>query len=73
MCQNPALVEALARDRVAELRQRAETGVGSRPSERRARMIEAVRHATGWLLVDMGLRLALSRGTVNQSLGAGRR
>jgi hypothetical protein len=57
--QNPALVRALARDRVAELRQVAETGARNRRDVPRAGVIQAVRRDAGWLLVDLGLRLAL--------------
>jgi hypothetical protein len=61
VCQHPALVRALATDRVAELRTEIqETGSGTRHEVARPRAYDAVRRATGWMLVDVGLRLALS-------------
>lgn len=51
MHQNNILVGAVARDRVAALRR----GGG----RRRPRRAGAVRRRTGWVLVDLGLRLAL--------------
>jgi hypothetical protein len=60
VCQHPALVRALAADRVAELRTEIqETGSGSRQEVARPRVFDAVRRGTGWMLVDVGLRLAL--------------
>jgi hypothetical protein len=61
MIHNPALVDAVARARVADLRQSARSGVRGRGIKRRHRGAEAARQATGWLLVDMGLRLAVPR------------
>lgn len=61
MYQNPALVEALARDRIADLRQSAQARATNQPPTRRHRVAQAVRHGTGWLLVDLGLRLAAPR------------
>ena len=52
MHPQPTLIEPLARDRAAELRRHAR----SRPRRRRS-----ARRRTGWLLVDVGLRLALGR------------
>ena len=70
MCQNPALARALARDRVAELRQAAEAGSRDRRHLPRAHVIQAARRGTGWLLVDVGLRLALPhRGTTHPVRG----
>ena len=66
MCQNPALAQALAKDRVAELRQAAEAGNRERRHMPRVRVIQAARRGTGWLLVDVGLRLAVPhRGTTH--------
>lgn len=66
MYQNPALVQALVRDRVAELFQSAPPARGHRGNpKRRLRMIRAARQGTGWVLVDLGLRLAIPRGAVN--------
>jgi hypothetical protein len=59
--RNPAFVQVLATDRVAELRHVAETGASHRHDVRRPRVIESARHGAGWLLVDLGLRLALPR------------
>lgn len=55
---HPALLDLLVRDRVAELRQ---SGAGVRiPREKpRRHPVEAARRGTGWLLVDLGLRLAV--------------
>jgi hypothetical protein len=65
MFQNPALVRAMARDRVVELQQAA----GPAPRGRRARRAPStIRRATGWLLVDVGLRLALPRRPASHSL-----
>lgn len=62
MLQNPAVVEALGRDRVRERRQSARrSGLGRRDVHGR-RFTAAARQGTGWLLVDLGLRLAVPRG-----------
>ena len=61
MYPNPAVVEALARDRVLELRQGAARRARFRREKRRHRVTAAARHGTGWLLVDVGLRLAVPR------------
>jgi hypothetical protein len=61
--QHPALVEALIKDRVGELQHSAEATAHVRRDRRRRTVVEAARHGTGWLLVDMGLRLATPRGT----------
>lgn len=59
MNQHPTLVQALTRDRVAALqRSAASDGAGPR-MRRRHRDIGTVRNATGWLLIDVGLRLAV--------------
>ena len=71
MYQNPSLVQALVRARVAELRQSAETGAVSRPSERRRRVVDVARHGAGWLLIDMGLRLAVPRGALSRPVTGG--
>lgn len=65
MYQSPALVQALVRNRVAELRQSAEATAPSHRGKRQHRIIGAARHGTGWMLVDLGLRLAVPRGAVN--------
>jgi hypothetical protein len=61
MYQNPALVEALARDRILDLRQSAQARATSQRPTRRHRVTQAARQGTGWLLVDLGLRLAAPR------------
>ena len=64
MClNNPFLVQALARDRVAELRQsgRASAQVGRTKAQ--PGFTDTVRHRAGWLLVDLGLRLAAPRAS----------
>jgi hypothetical protein len=65
--QNPVLVEALVRDRVAELRQIAEASAPRRREKRRRPIIEAARRGAGWLLVDVGLRLAVSGSAMGHS------
>lgn len=67
MYQNPAIADALVRARVAELRRSAEARPRSRRVRRRPRVTEAAREATGWLLVEMGLQLAVPRAAVNRS------
>jgi hypothetical protein len=61
MYDNPTLVQALARDRAAELRRAAEAAALGKGDHRQQRRIEAARRGAGWLLVDMGLRLAVPR------------
>jgi len=70
---HPALVGALVRDREAELRHNAGAGARPRRTPRRPNVIAAVRLRTGWLLVDLGLRLAVSRGGTNHPVAGGRR
>jgi hypothetical protein len=67
--QNPAHAEALVRDRVAELRRSATKPSPVSPRERRRRGVtEAVRSGAGWLLVEMGLRLAVPRSAMDSSV-----
>ena len=73
MYQNPALLQALVRSRAADLRQSAGAGVRARPRKGRPRIFDAARHGAGWLLVDMGLRLAVSRGALNHPVARARR
>jgi len=61
MYQNPALVEALARDRIDDLRESARPRATKQRETRRHRVTQAARVGTGWLLVDLGLRLAAPR------------
>ncbi len=67
MPNNPALVRALARERATELRQAANSGASSRHEVPRAPVILTARRATGWLLVDVGLRLALPRRSMTRA------
>jgi hypothetical protein len=59
MNQHPTLIQALTRDRVEALRRSAAPDGSGPRMKRRHRDIGTVRHATGWLLVDVGLRLAV--------------
>jgi hypothetical protein len=59
--QHPAFNQALARDRVAELRHAARSGARRRCPACPG-VAGAARNATGWFLVDVGLRLAIPRG-----------
>ena len=68
MCQSPALMRVLASDRVADLRQLSESGVRDKRARPRVHGLEAARLATGWLLVDVGLRLALPRASLRRSV-----
>jgi hypothetical protein len=64
MClNNPFLVQALARDRVAELRQCARATAHVRPTKPGRRLTDTARRRVGWLLVDLGLRLAAPRAS----------
>ena len=61
MYQHPALVEALTRDRIADLRASAQARAIHQHETRRHRVTQAARQGTGWLLVDLGLRLTAPR------------
>ena len=61
MCQSPALLQALIRDRMVDVQQSAEVSIRSRPRGRRRAVIEAARTGAGWLLVDLGPRRAVPR------------
>jgi len=65
MHQNPTIADALAHDRVLALRQSARTSARASELGRRVtrprRVTDAARRGTGWLLVDLGLRLAVPR------------
>jgi hypothetical protein len=63
---NPTLIQALARDRAAELRRAAEAAALGKGAHHQQHRIEAARNRAGWLLVDMGLRLAVPRGSLSQ-------
>jgi hypothetical protein len=71
--QNPALLEAVARDRVVDLLQNAELRANSERETRRRRVAAAARNGTGWLLVDIGLRLAMPRTAMDRPMPRGRR
>jgi hypothetical protein len=71
--QHPTLLEALTRDRVAEFRRSAEATGDSRRAKRRHNVVETARRGTGWLLVDLGLRLAMPRGGTNGPVARGQR
>jgi hypothetical protein len=62
MYQNSVVVRAIATARVADLRQAAGPRARDRGDRSGHRSIQTARRATGWLLVDLGLRLALPRG-----------
>jgi hypothetical protein len=64
---NPALIEALARDRAAELRGSAAVHASRiRPNRHRHRLLQAARRGTGWMLIDVGLRLVARRGPLDR-------
>jgi hypothetical protein len=66
VCLHPALAQALTRDRVAGLRQAAEPSVRPRRDDPGAGVLLATRRATGWMLVDVGLHLALPQRALNR-------
>jgi hypothetical protein len=70
---NPALAGALVRDRVAQLQQSAGATAHPRPRQRRPNVIAAARLGAGWLLIDMGLRLAMPRGGTDRPVTGGQR
>jgi hypothetical protein len=69
--QHPALMEALIRERVAELRQNGQASRRCRPEHHRPRVSEVALRGTGWLLIEWGLRLAMPRGAYPPSRHAG--
>jgi hypothetical protein len=69
--QHPAVLEALARDRVAELRHSGWATARVRREKRWHGLVAAARRGTGWLLVDMGLRLAVPRGGASRRVARG--
>lgn len=73
MYHHPALAGALAKDRVAELRRSAEAAARVERKPRRPNVIAAARLRTGWLLVDMGLRLVMPRAGTNRPMTGGQR
>jgi hypothetical protein len=75
--QHPAVHETLMRDRVAALRQAAPATTPApfhvRPGTGRRRGVAAARYGIGWLLVDLGLRLAAPRRAANRPMARGYR
>lgn len=71
MHQHPVVLEALMRDQIAERRHSAGATAHVRSNERWHGLVDATRRATGWLLVDVGLRLAVPRGTTNRRVAGG--
>ncbi|HWD65534.1 MAG TPA: hypothetical protein VG405_10195 [Solirubrobacteraceae bacterium] len=61
MPQHPALYEVLARERQAEFQRTADTTAYGRSRRTRPQLVTSARKATGWFLVEVGLRLAVSR------------
>jgi hypothetical protein len=60
--QHPALAKAMMSARVAELRHSGGARAHVGAAGRRHSLVDAARQGTGWLLVDLGLRLATPRG-----------
>ncbi len=73
MYQHPVLAEALMRDRVAELRHSARATAHVQDAKRQHKLLAAARHGTGWLLVDLGLKLATPRGGTSGPVVRGQR
>jgi hypothetical protein len=67
MYQHPVILEAMARDRAAQVRRDAQ-GSAVRGSGARGPVAETATNRLGWLLVGLGLRLALPRRSKNRSL-----
>jgi len=63
--QHPAVQDAVVRSRVDELRK---TAGAPTHSGRRFRFVAAARRGAGWLLIDMGLRLALPGAGAKHSI-----
>lgn len=73
MYQHPVLVEALMKDRVAGLRHSAGAGSHVKAASCQRRLVASVRQGTGWLLVDLGLKLATPRGGASHAVARGQR
>ena len=71
MQQHPALVEALISVRFDELRRSDWATARLRRENRWHGLVAAARRGTGWLLVDMGLRLAVPRADTNRRVARG--
>jgi hypothetical protein len=67
---NPAVTEMLTTDRLAEIHRQAAQCRRPRPASGRA---GSLRRATGWALVEVGLRLAVPRRTIVGRPGTARR
>jgi len=72
MVTNPVLTTMLAHDRAEELRRHAQKTTVRRGATDRRQVIAAARNGTGWLLVDLGLRLAAPRNTMGRPVARGR-
>ena len=72
MHQHPAVLETLMRERVADLRHSAQATAHRRRERRWLRFAAATRRGTGWMLVDMGLRLAVPRGAIHHRAAGGK-
>jgi hypothetical protein len=73
MTNHPALAEALTGERTVELRRSAQANPYRRRPTRRLRVGETARRGAGWLLVDIGLRLALPRRAMHGPAPRGER
>ena len=72
MYPSPVVTQALAREHVAELRRRG--GRARIQNARRPeRVVDIAMRATGWLLVDVGLRLAAPRSAMDHAVARGHR
>ncbi len=67
---NPGLSEMLANERIGDLRR---DGAGLRPSRPGFGRLRTLRNATGWALVEVGLRLAVPRRVRDDRRVAARR
>ena len=72
MYQNHAIAQALMRGRVAELRRSPQIGTSEGPEQRPHQPIALARQKTGWLLVETGLRLAISHRPTGQPIAGTR-
>lgn len=68
MCQNPALLQVIARDRAAALRRGPGSAARDRRVAREVGVRGTARRTAGWLLVDLGLRLALPRDAIKHGV-----
>jgi hypothetical protein len=73
MYQHPVLAEAVMKGRLAHIRDSAVATTQVRAAQRRQNLVAAARHGTGWLLVDLGLKLATPRGGTSHPVGRGQR